>query len=179
VNAAETAIAENADHIAARRLLFFKCATMASASCKYTAVLPNAWMSLSSFCGSSLSSGLSSSSRAICDTTTASALRNASASSVWKMLRRVVCWCGVRNGPDAVLRVFQTQRVQGSRGWQSMMPKIVQHRDPARHAPHFHAAFDAFEGVEGALDLFVGQPAMFGASYHCQRVAPRSIPRPC
>jgi hypothetical protein len=49
-----------------------------------------------------------------------------------------------------------------------MMAKIVHHRHPAGDAAHFHAALDAFESVEGALNLFVGQAAMLGAGDHRQ-----------
>jgi hypothetical protein len=57
-----------------------------------------------------------------------------------------------------------------------MMAEIVHHRHPAGDAAHFHAALDAFEGVEGGLNLFVGQAAMFGAGDHRQGVAHVDLP---
>jgi hypothetical protein len=51
------------------------------------------------------------------------------------------------------------------------MAKIVNHRHAARDAFDFHAAFNSFERVERALDLFVRQPAMFRRADDGERVA--------
>ena len=51
------------------------------------------------------------------------------------------------------------------------MPEIVQHRHAPGDPAHFHPPLDAFEGVEGGLDLLVLQPAMFRARDHRQRIA--------
>ena len=52
-----------------------------------------------------------------------------------------------------------------------MMAEVVHHRHAAGDAAHFHAALDAFEGVEGGLDLLVLEAAMLGARDDRQRVA--------
>src|SRR5690349_16486058 len=51
-----------------------------------------------------------------------------------------------------------------------MMAEVVHHGHPAADSPHLHSPFDAFERVEGRLNLRVFQAAMFGAANHRQRV---------
>src|SRR5688500_941048 len=51
------------------------------------------------------------------------------------------------------------------------MPEIVDDRDAAADAAHFHAALDPAKRVEGRLDLVIFDPAMFGATHHCERIA--------
>src|ERR1035438_1086736 len=51
-----------------------------------------------------------------------------------------------------------------------MMAEVVHHRHPAGDASDFHAALDAFEGVEGGLNLVVLEAAMLGAGDDRQRV---------
>ena len=52
-----------------------------------------------------------------------------------------------------------------------MMAEVIHDRHAAGDAADFHAALDAFEGVEGGLDLVVLEAAMFGARDDRQRVA--------
>ena len=103
--------------------------------------------------------------------TTASASAKDSASSRWKTLRRVVLLRGSKTAQRRCVGVAPAQRAQGFADGGGMMAKIVHHRDAAGHAAHFHAPPHAFEGVEGGLDLFVGQSAMLGGGDDGQGVA--------
>jgi len=70
---------------------------------------------------------------------------------------------GLEDGPELLLRVFDAQGAQGFADGGRVVAEIIDDGDAAGDAANFHAAFDAFEGVEGGLDLFVREAAMFGA----------------
>jgi len=51
------------------------------------------------------------------------------------------------------------------------MAEVIDDGDAARDAAHFHAALDALESAEGALNLAVLQPAVFRGGDDGERVA--------
>jgi hypothetical protein len=61
----------------------------------------------------------------------------------------------LEHGPDALMRMAQTQRAQGFANRRRVVAKVVHHRHAAGDAPDLHSAFDALERVEGRLNLFV------------------------
>ena len=82
------------------------------------------------------------------------------------------CCCAARRWPrSSRCGYLMPQRAQRLANRGRMMAEVVHHRHAAGDAAHFHAALDAFEGVERGLDLLVLQAAMLGAGDHRQRVA--------
>jgi len=67
----------------------------------------------------------------------------------------------LENGADLLPRIFDAQRPQGLADGRRMMAKIINYRHAARDALDFHPPLDALEGVEGALNLFIRQAAVF------------------
>ena len=70
---------------------------------------------------------------------------------------------GLEDGPDFFRGIFDAQGLEGLADGGGVMAEIVHNGDAAGDALDFHATFDAFEGVEGGLDLLVFQAAMLGA----------------
>src|SRR6185295_16144916 len=72
--------------------------------------------------------------------------------------------------PHLLLRIRDPQRPQCLANRRRMMSEIVDDRHAAGDAAHFHPAFDALEGIERGLNLFVGKTAMLGAADDRERV---------
>src|SRR5688572_10109711 len=51
------------------------------------------------------------------------------------------------------------------------MAEVVHYGDAAGNAAHFHSPLDAFERVEGGLNLAVLKSAMLGARHDCEGIA--------
>ena len=111
------------------------------------------------------------SSRATCETTTASASAKALRQFRLKNIpaRRVAA--RLEHRPDFLAFELDAQRAQRLADGRRMMAEIVHHRHAAADAAHFHAPLDALERVERRLDLLVLQAAMLRSRHHGQRVA--------
>src|SRR4029079_11850560 len=83
--------------------------------------------------------------------------------------RRVTAW--LEHRPEFLLRILDAQSAERLADRRGMMAEVVDHRDAAGDAAHFHPALDAFEGIEGGLDLMILQAAMLGAGDDGERIA--------
>src|SRR5262249_48203782 len=77
----------------------------------------------------------------------------------------------LEDGPDFLALVFDTEGTHGLANRSGVMAEIVHDGDAAADAADFHAALDAFEGVERGLDLVIFQTAMAGSGDDAKRVA--------
>jgi hypothetical protein len=69
---------------------------------------------------------------------------------------------GLKNGADFFAGVLDAQGAEGLADGGGMMAEIINHGDAAGDAFDFHPALDALEGIEGTLDLLVGETAVLG-----------------
>lgn len=77
----------------------------------------------------------------------------------------------LKDGPDFLPVEFYTERAEGFTDGGGMMGEIIHHGDTPANAADFHAALDAFKGIESRLDLVVFQAAMAGGGGCAKRVA--------